>query len=489
MTRDGKLNILRFPGVNVSPLEKTPMVSNLVFVPLARSLGGLPGILVDQIQFGAFELSFNQHQFLVFVAEFPLGFGTSTQVYILHQGPEDAIRTLLIAAGGWSDQLHDEIWVYNQGLWKKDHGLWVDIQKADWKDIILREEFKNALKKDVYGFFSSRAIYKELAIPWKRGLILYGPPGNGKTISIKAIMKTCGEQGYAPLYVKSFQSWQGEEAAMAEVFNKARQLSPCVMILEDLDSLINDKNRSFFLNQLDGIVGNDGLLVIGTTNHFNRLDPGLSSRPSRFDRKFKFDDPDWDERILYARYWQKKLLPNKAIDYPDRLVKEIADLTNRFSFAYLKEAFVSTLVTLAGLEGDKPSFESILKVQIETLKKQLDQADVRPTSFEATCSFENSVSPSLRVPCPDSSQQRDVRVLLDTLSDHPPRIYDLGTHGRDLQTLHDALLNALAKCGLQSPRLSDTDFSPEVESRMGNTDVGAYRALLDRVAYQRNGDI
>ena len=72
---------------------------------------------------------------------------------------------------------------------------------------------------------------------------------------------------------------------MEDIFNKARQLSPCVLILEDLDSLINNRNRSFFLNQLDGIVGNDGLLVVATTNHFAQLDPGLSSRPSRFDRK------------------------------------------------------------------------------------------------------------------------------------------------------------------------------------------------------------
>ena len=71
---------------------------------------------------------------------------------------------------------------------------------------------------------------------------------------------------------------------MQEVFSKARVLAPCVLILEDLDSLINDRNRSFFLNQLDGIEGNDGLLLIGTTNHFDRLDPGLSERPSRFDR-------------------------------------------------------------------------------------------------------------------------------------------------------------------------------------------------------------
>lgn len=71
---------------------------------------------------------------------------------------------------------------------------------------------------------------------------------------------------------------------MQDIFAKARLLAPCVMILEDLDSLINDRNRSFFLNQLDGIEGNDGLLLIGTTNHFDRLDPGLSARPSRFDR-------------------------------------------------------------------------------------------------------------------------------------------------------------------------------------------------------------
>jgi hypothetical protein len=79
--------------------------------------------------------------------------------------------------------------------------------------------------------------------------------------------------------------FRGEEAGMADVFIKARESAPCAIILEDLDSLITDQNRSFFLNQLDGLEGNDGLLVIGTTNHLDKLDPGLSTRPSRFDRK------------------------------------------------------------------------------------------------------------------------------------------------------------------------------------------------------------
>jgi transitional endoplasmic reticulum ATPase len=117
-------------------------------------------------------------------------------------------------------------------------------------------------------------------------------------------MKECLERGYYPMYVKSlkrrypishrmnrmlmkvpFQDYFGDEYAISEVFQKARDNSPCVVILEDIDSQINDQNRSFFLNELDGLQGNDGLLLIGSTNHLDRLDPGLSTRPSRFDRK------------------------------------------------------------------------------------------------------------------------------------------------------------------------------------------------------------
>ena len=102
---------------------------------------------------------------------------------------------------------------------------------------------------------------------------------------MKAIMKDCQDRNYYPLYVKSFRSWKGEEGAMTDVFEKARQTAPCVVILEDLDSLINSSNRSFFLNQLDGLESNDGMLIIGTTNHLSKIDSSLTNRPSRFDRK------------------------------------------------------------------------------------------------------------------------------------------------------------------------------------------------------------
>ncbi|KIM46377.1 hypothetical protein M413DRAFT_441472 [Hebeloma cylindrosporum] len=510
LTQSWGMDILGFPGASVTPLEKTPLITNLVFIPLARSLGSVPGVLVDQVQFGAFKIIWQQYEYLAYLIQYPSGFGAVNQYFILHEGPEDVSRLFLLAAGAWTNELHDEIWVFNQGFWQKDHGLWVEVQKAAWKDVILKDAFKKALQKDVYGFFASEAIYKDLGITWKRGLIMHGPPGNGKTISLKTIMKTCSDKGFAPLYVKSFQSWMGEEGSMAAVFNKARELSPCVMVLEDLDSLINNQNRSFFLNQLDGLEGNDGLLIIGTTNHFDQLDPGLSTRPSRFDRKYKFDDPDQEERKQYAEYWQAKLASNKEINFPDRLVVEIAGMTARFSFAYLKEAFVSALVTLAGFEDEKPSFEHVLKEQIETLRKQLDKLStangIAHPSDAARNEPQRSYNPT-GVPKHSShprNSEQDIRTLFDTLSSaSTPRVgpansrfyqtmqpTQQGETRRDIRALIDALSDSLASLDLPSVRAYEAAPFLRTHDNLPITDDDGrnFRSLLDRISTQRDRD-
>lgn len=85
---------------------------------------------------------------------------------------------MLKASGSWSLELGDEIFVFSaNGTWVKDHALWMEVQKANWDDVILDEGFKKKLQKDVGGFFKSEEIYKRLAIPWKRGIIMHGPPG------------------------------------------------------------------------------------------------------------------------------------------------------------------------------------------------------------------------------------------------------------------------------------------------------------------------
>jgi len=96
------------------------------------------------------------------------GLSTFTYQFLVHEGAsEQPSKDLLIAAAGWSQVSHDEVWVFDQGFWDKDPVLWQEVQKANWKDVILDEDFKTTLQKDVFGFFSSERVYLDLQIPWK----------------------------------------------------------------------------------------------------------------------------------------------------------------------------------------------------------------------------------------------------------------------------------------------------------------------------------
>lgn len=90
-------------------------------------------------------------------------------------------------------------------------------------------------------------------------------PGNGKTITIKALIKSLYDrpESIPSLYVKSFDACQGQKWAIKSIFTQARSLAPCLLVFEDLDSLITDKTRSYFLNEVDGLENNEGILMIG----------------------------------------------------------------------------------------------------------------------------------------------------------------------------------------------------------------------------------
>jgi hypothetical protein len=145
------------------------------------------------------------------------------------------------------------------------------------------------------------------------------------------------------LYVKSvYGTYQ-----VRQIFEVARNMSPCMLIMEDMETIVYGGSRSYFFNEVDGLENNNGILMIGTTNYLERLDPGITKRPSRFDRKYLFPLPTSEERVQYCEYWRKKIAKNPAVDYPKKLVNLIAAISFGFSFAYLQEAFVATLLELA----------------------------------------------------------------------------------------------------------------------------------------------
>lgn len=109
--------------------------------------------------------------------------------------------------------------------------------------------------------------------------------------------------------------------------------------------------------------------MVGSTNHLDRLDPGISKRPSRFDRKYLFPNPSLAERVQYSKFWQGKLSDNKDIDFPDSLCEAIAKITDDFSFAYMQEAFVASLLAIA---ADADAYSG--RVCLECLESSHEEA-------------------------------------------------------------------------------------------------------------------
>jgi ATPase family protein associated with various cellular activities (AAA) len=256
----------------------------------------------------------------------------------------DVAENFMRAVCAYCDEVHSEILVYQDGYWAKDDKLFASIESATFDNLVLPPCLKREMREDFHRFFASREVYQKYGIPWKRGALFIGPPGNGKTHAIKALVN---ELNLPCLYVKSFKAdHTTEQSNMRRVFTRARRNAPCIVVLEDLDALIEDENRAFLLNELDGFADNDGVVVIASTNHPEKLDPAILDRPSRFDRKYHFNLPELPERLAYIQHWNQALQSEMRLSESEAVA--VAEYTDRFSFAFLKELFLSTMMEWIG---------------------------------------------------------------------------------------------------------------------------------------------
>ncbi len=270
---------------------------------------------------------------------------------------QEIARAFFVAVCKWNTELHGEVLVFNGG-WYKDENLFQDIQGATFDNLILRGNLKQEIRDDLVQFFASRALYDEYGIPWKRGILFIGPPGNGKTHTVKALINSMEQPC---LYIKSLHGIQ-------QVFDRARRTSPCILVIEDLDLQLHPQMRSAFLNELDGFAANIGIITLATTNHPERLDPGILDRPSRFDRKYHFELPDAPERSTYLALWNASLKP--ALQLSTEGISKISELTADFSFAYLKELFLSSMMQWIATPGQS-TMEQVMIGKVATLREQM----------------------------------------------------------------------------------------------------------------------
>ena len=175
------------------------------------------GTMSDDVFFGRYNYQWKDHKFLVYRAQVIQGFRTISNDYLVHKRDQESSNgrcevsdQLIAAATKWAATVHDEVLVFDQEDWSKNKDLWESVQQANWDDVIMDKEMKENLINDVEGFFDCKEDYKEFAVPWKRGIICHGLPGNGKTISIKALMHAlyARPDPIPTLYVKSLAGWQ-----------------------------------------------------------------------------------------------------------------------------------------------------------------------------------------------------------------------------------------------------------------------------------------
>lgn len=231
----------------------------------------------------------------------------------------------------------NELLNYEMGAYSYKHTMMgpclVPVEIAFEIPPIIDEEILTSLKQDTDLFFSAATekFFKDneagVQLVYKRGIILYGPPGNGKTTFIKSFAQEFQKDGYVVLCEpqdfdggigKFLKSCFGAEAKKTIVF-------------EDVDC-IHWENRSALLNFLDGVNVVNKTLFIATTNYPGRLDEALVKRPSRFDQKYKIDLPSFAMRKKFLNFFFKNLTTVELDRY--------AVKTEGFSGAYFKELFI-----------------------------------------------------------------------------------------------------------------------------------------------------
>jgi transitional endoplasmic reticulum ATPase len=199
----------------IEPIEDVPgtLPASLhwtQYIPPTRRLDGAVGGLAERALFAKYLYRWKDNDFIVYFVDGrdgTMAYPTVANFYILTSSKPKA-HQLVLEAGRWTSDLHEEIWVYDQGYWQKSKELYDSIRNAEWGSVILNEDMKKSIIDDHMSFFEARETYGRLKVPWKRGIIYYGPPGNGKTISIKAMMHTLYSQKspIPTLYVRSLAS-------------------------------------------------------------------------------------------------------------------------------------------------------------------------------------------------------------------------------------------------------------------------------------------
>ncbi len=232
--------------------------------------------------------------------------------------------------------------------------VYIEVATVHWTDIGGLDDVKQHLIEAVEWPMKQPEIFKRLGIKPPKGILMYGPPGCGKTLLARAVATESEANFISIKGPEVFSKWVGEsEKAIREVFRKARMAAPAVIFFDEMDSLtpqrglggsdsgVTERVISQLLTEMDGILSLQDIVVIAATNRPNLIDPAVL-RPGRFDRLIYVPEPDEKSRIQILKLYTASMPLSKEVD-----LNQIALATKYYSGADLenicREAAMHTL--------------------------------------------------------------------------------------------------------------------------------------------------
>ncbi|MHA1681753.1 MAG: CDC48 family AAA ATPase [Promethearchaeota archaeon] len=219
----------------------------------------------------------------------------------------------------------------------------IEIPKVHWDMVGGLESTKGELKEAVEWPLKNPGSFKRMGITPPKGILLFGPPGCGKTLLARAVATESEANFISIKGPEVLSKWVGEsEKAIREIFRKARTASPCIIFFDEFDSIVplrgmrrgdsgvTERIISQFLTELDGIQQTGDIVIIAATNRPDILDPAII-RPGRFDRLTYVPPPGFVERLSILEIFMKNMPLEKDVN-----IRELAMKTDGFSGADLE---------------------------------------------------------------------------------------------------------------------------------------------------------
>lgn len=235
----------------------------------------------------------------------------------------------------------------------------VQVPQVRWSDVGGLDDAQMRLKEGVELPMKSPMAFKRMGIRPARGFLLYGPPGTGKTLLAKAVAREAQANFIAVKSSDLLSKWYGEsEQQIAKLFARARQVAPCVIFIDELDSLVparggglgepqvTERVVNTILAEMDGLEELQSVVVIGATNRPNLIDPALL-RPGRFDELVYVPVPKAEGRLRILQIQTARMPLADDVD-----LTSIADRAERFTGADLED-----VVRRAGLFALRESLD------------------------------------------------------------------------------------------------------------------------------------